>query len=419
MLVVAVLACGSVLVGPAGAAATAGKSLQQLQWYLSKLGVRQAWQHTEGAGVLVGVADTGVDGTIPDLRGAVVGGHDFSGIGSANGEKPIPPMLSHGTEVASLIAGHGHGPGHRLGVLGTAPKAKILTASFAPGEGDDHSEDAIRWLADHGAKVINASFTTVNPALRSAVEYAESKDVVVVAGTGNTLTGQRHGLSLPAFLPGVVAVTGVDEDLRNDPGATIGTGTRIAAPFATKQSHPGSAQLVDGLPVATARSDPSGPYQNEFGTSLSTAIVSGIVALIRSRYPQLDAANVINRLIKTATPAGGNVPNNHYGYGVVNALKAVTAKVAPVTANPVGTLVPGGASSSSSRSAWSTAQSSAPETSGQSSPAPAAGSPAAASGSSGSSSAGIVIGVIAIIIVAAIALRVARRRTAAPLNRES
>lgn len=206
----------------------------------------------------------------------------------------------------------------------------------------------------------------------------------------------------------MVAVTGVDADLHNDPGATIGTGTRIAAPFATKRTHPGTSQPVDGLPVATAGSDLSGPYQMEYGTSLSTAIVSGVVALIHARYPQLDAANVINRLIKTATPEGGTVPNNHYGYGVVNALKAVTAKVAAVTANPLGTLVPGGSSSAPATDASS--QPSAPVSRSSSAAGPATSSPAVAGGSSGSSAApAIVIGVIAVILVAAIALWVARR----------
>src|SRR5258707_863850 len=83
-------------------------------------GVREAWSITKGAGVKVGVIDTGVDASIPDLKGAVVDGKSFSG--SGNGQTPADGN-NHGTNVGSLIAGRGHGSDHGSGILGTAPAA--------------------------------------------------------------------------------------------------------------------------------------------------------------------------------------------------------------------------------------------------------------------------------------------------------
>ena len=74
--------------------------------------------------------------------------------------------------------------------------------------------------------------------------------------------------------------------------------------------------------------------------SLAAPVIAGMVALIRAKYPTMDAANVINRLIKTAKPAGGATPNDHYGYGIPNVAKALTAHVASVSQNPLGSLAP-------------------------------------------------------------------------------
>jgi membrane-anchored mycosin MYCP len=386
----------------AQAASAHGDAVQSGQWYLEKLGVRHAWTISKGAGVVVGVIDSGVDGSVPDLTGVVVGGADFSGAGSRAGQKPVEPDGRHGTNVASLIAGHGHGPGHASGILGTAPAAHLLTASYASLTNPDGTPAAIRWAVDHGATVLNLSYSSPDPGEKAAVQYAQSKDVVVVASTGDAFVTQRVGLQAPAVLPGVLAVTGIDESLKNDPAATIGRGTALAAPFSTTPVNPDSARTKTGLQVADPRGDVDGAYQQREGTSFSAPIVAGIVALVRARFPHLDAANVINRLIKTATPAGGSVPNDTYGYGIVNAYKALTAHVSPVTANPLGSLVPSGGSS-------------APPP-GSSPPASSA-APVAGSGSSGLG-AGAWAAIAAVIVVAAVVIGVlvsrSRRPPAAP-----
>jgi membrane-anchored mycosin MYCP len=386
------------------------------QWYLDKLHVRQAWSISKGAGVKIGVIDSGVDGTIPDLRDAVVAGKNFSGGG--NGEQPVDHD-NHGTNVGSVLAGRGHGSGNADGVIGTAPAASIISASYSTNTATDASPQAIRWAVDHGATVLNLSYITRVPGQEDAVRYAESKDVVVVASTGDVAAGgEATHLLQPASLPGVLAVTGIDENLKIDPGATVGSHTGIAAPFSTTPSNPNSGEATTGLPVANPSGFSSGPYIDRTGTSFSAPIVAGVVALVRQKFPDLDAANVINRVLKTATPAGGAVPNNTYGYGIVDAYKALTANVPKVTANPLGSLVTtsGSGSPSASSAPGSTTPSSAPVSSAPSSAPgsatsgsstlPSAPSSAATSSSAASASdssglgTGAWIAIVAIVVVA-------------------
>lgn len=371
------------------------------QWYLDPLGVTKAWSLTRGAGVKVAVVDNGVDGRVPELRTAVVGGRDFSGQGSADGQAAVASTAgtSHGTEVASVLAGRGTGP--HSGVIGVAPQASLLTASVATAAGIDVSPiaAAIRWSTDHGAKVINLSLVSQasSSALTAAVRYAESKDVVLVAATGDNGV---NGFGPPASLPGVVAVSGVDRTLTLDPDSSFGHGVALAGPYGTA---PGT-----GLPVATRIDDPAGAHAVAHGTSLAAPIVAGMAALVRAEFPAMDAANVINRLIKTAAHAGsGPLPDDRYGYGIPNAYRALTAHVPTVAQNPLGSLAPAGGTSSGSAS---------PAPSGTVSSAPAH-SGAAAAGSSGSSGAGawIAVGSVVVLIAALVGWFVARSRRSTAL----
>mgnify|MGYP003380081994 CR=1 FL=1 len=184
----------------------AADPVRDAQYWLDEYGIRTAWTVTQGAGVTIAIIDTGVDGTVPELRGAVIGGTDFSGLGSANGQTPVGSSGSeHGTLVASLAAGRGTGV--NTGVIGAAPAANILSISVGFGEGDVDPDEqiaaAVRWAVDHGADVINMSLTRNTLAWPESWDqaflYAQQSDVVVVAAAGNRgcgaeTVGGTHGV---------------------------------------------------------------------------------------------------------------------------------------------------------------------------------------------------------------------------------
>jgi len=305
--------------------------VRDLEYWLNDYGFTQAWQTTKGAGVKVAVIDTGVDGGVPDLAGAVVGGTDVSGVGAANGQRPLGDgdAANHGTWVASLLAGRGTGAND--GVLGAAPEASILTASVALGKAaasissDDQIATAVRWAVDNGARVINMSLTrnTLDwpTSWDDAFTYAFDHDVVIVAAAGNRGSGTTE-VGAPATIPGVLTVAGVDRAGKasfdaSSQGITIG----VSAP---------SEQLVGA--------NPGGGYVQWEGTSGATPLVAGAVALVRAAHPELSAADVIERIIKTARPVPGSVPSPIYGFGLLDAGAAVTSDVAHVSANPMGDL---------------------------------------------------------------------------------
>ncbi|MFB7617682.1 S8 family serine peptidase [Kitasatospora sp. NPDC056181] len=255
--------------------------------------------------------DGGVEGDHQDLVGQVLSGADFSGE-KTDGRTD---RNGHGTGMASLIAGTGHGP--QAGVMGLAPKAKILPIKIrSDGEsaGLEQSDIAlaVRFAVDHGAKVVNISlggYARLDSEARDAIKYAVAKDVVLVASTGNS--GNRAlPVEYPAAFPGVVAVAAVDEQGEVWEKSTFGPETTIAAP---------------GVEVYRATATSTSSYGIGDGTSDATAYVSATAALIRSKYPTLSAGQVINRMIKSATPPsdGSAVPDAHYGYGIIDPAKAL------------------------------------------------------------------------------------------------
>ncbi|HZK60021.1 MAG TPA: S8 family serine peptidase, partial [Cryobacterium sp.] len=311
------LGLGSAVVD-APAARADPTSVRDLEYWLNDYGFSQAWNTTKGAGVKVAIIDTGVDSTVPDLAGAVVGGTDVSGLGSANGQTPVGEGSEHGTLVASLLAGRGTGTG--AGVIGVAPEASILSVSVAFGSSgatvsnDDQIATGIRWAVDHGASVINMSLTrnTLDwpESWDSAFLYAFEHDVVIVAAAGNRGSGTTE-VGAPATIPGVLTVAGVDRNKEASFDASSqGITISVAAP---------SEQLVGVVP--------GGAYVQWSGTSAAAPIVSGLVALVRAAYPRLDAAGVMNRIIATANPNGHAVPSPIYGNGLIDAAAAVTASV--------------------------------------------------------------------------------------------
>ncbi|MFZ4078249.1 MAG: S8 family peptidase [Microbacteriaceae bacterium] len=294
------------------------------EYWLTDYGFTSAWASTTGDGVLVSVIDSGI-ADVPELAGAVVGGADFSGQGSADGRTPVGPSPNHGTLVASVLAARGEGDGD--GMIGTAPGAQLLSASIsidpdAPVPFDDQIPQAVRWSVDQGATVINMSITRGSlswpESWDDAFLYAAEHNVVIVAASGNRAQGTDE-VGAPATIPGVLTVAGVDrQGEASQQASTQGITIGVAAP----------AEELIGV---NAR----GSVVSWAGSSGASPIVAGLVALVRAAHPELDAANVINRVTSTATATGDPAI---YGHGLINADAAVNADVAPVVKNPLGDL---------------------------------------------------------------------------------
>ncbi len=167
------------------------------QWALTKLAAEDTWQYSRGSGVTVAVIDTGVS-AVPDLAGQLLPGQDLVA-GSGNGTNDLH---GHGTHVGGIIAAVAD---NSLGVAGLAPAAKILPLRVLDSSGsgyDSNIATALIYAADHGAGIANLSLggPDADPVLASAVSYAQSKNVVVVAAAGNSRqSGNAH--ELPGGLP--------------------------------------------------------------------------------------------------------------------------------------------------------------------------------------------------------------------------
>lgn len=323
------------------------------QYWLADYGITEAWKKSQGEGVKVAVIDTGIDTSHPDLSGAVTGGADVSGAGDPSGARGLGINPEHGTLVATLLAGRGHtaevaegeepaeeakeytGPGNGPdGIMGVAPKAEVLSVSAWIGGAnpggipiDDQLPNAVRWAVDNGAKVINMSLGSSSTAWPESWDeaflYAEQNDVVIVAAAGNRGIGMTQ-VGAPATIPGVLTVAGLDRQGKaswdsSSEGISIG----VAAP---------AENLVGGLPGGPSR------YAEWSGTSAAAPLVSGVAALIRSAYPELTAAQVINRIITTARDSGAPGRDTLYGYGIVDAAAALNSDVPAVAGNPLGTI---------------------------------------------------------------------------------
>ncbi|MGC5039280.1 type VII secretion-associated serine protease mycosin [Streptomyces sp. DT190] len=312
------LAAGLTLV-PAAPAHADGIRAQQ--WALEAMHTQEAWQTTKGAGVTVAVLDTGVEADHPDLAGNVLPGKDLVRFGAEPGDRA---WARHGTAMAGIIAGHGHGPGNADGVLGIAPEAKILPVRVILEDGDPSRAKArstrgnalaegIRWAADHGADVINLSLgddsasAHPEPTEDQAIQYALKKGVVVVASAGNGGEKGDH-ISYPAAYPGVIAATAVDR-----------AGTR--ASFSTRRWY--ATVSAPGVDVVIA--DPDRKYYEGWGTSAAAAFVSGAAALVKAAHPGLSPAQIKTLLEDTArnAPVGGR--DDSRGFGFIDPAAAIRA----------------------------------------------------------------------------------------------
>jgi membrane-anchored mycosin MYCP len=281
-------------------------------WAHKRLGLQRAWELSQGRGVTVAVIDSGADTGHPMLAGRISEFIDRSGTGERD-------CVGHGTGVAAIIGGRDLST-RGIDLSGVAPAAKLLIVKNQNAEseeaGGDRLPSSIRAAVDNGADVINISIRTgPSPALASAVQYALRKNVVIVAGAGNhdKETGEP-GPAFPANYQGVISVGSLGED-----GSRLDTSSQFTK---VDVGAPGR-----GVYTAWAKST---YHPSAEGTSYAAAYVSGVAALVRSAHPQLNARQVIHRVIATADGTVGTGT----GRGMVNPTEAVAAVLPEEAAGP-------------------------------------------------------------------------------------
>ena len=339
-IVVVAALCGTVSLALVPGARADSSPVNQ-QWVLDMMNVPAAWQQNQGAGVTVAVIDSGVDPNVSDLTGSVITGPNLSGVSTRPSD---PNWGQHGTWMASLIAGHGDDG--VSGVTGIAPQSKILSIRVIPDQTDPHyrtyeheQESAIQdslaegidYAVRHGAKVISMSigYGAPSTAVSEALLNAFAHGVVVIASAGNSGalsddTGDSQApFSFPANYSGVISVAAVYPNGTVANFSSDNLSVRLAAP---------------GVKVPTQGRD--GQYWLVSGTSPACALVAGVAALIKSKYPGLAPDLVVRALITTTTDRPAKGWDSQEGFGIVDAAAALAKAGQLAASQPRVTSIP-------------------------------------------------------------------------------
>ncbi|MFC5003463.1 S8 family serine peptidase [Dactylosporangium cerinum] len=295
------------------------------QWHLQYLRVSEANEKTRGEGVTVAIVDNGVDRNHVDLTASVLPAIYTNGALTAPGDPD-----GHGTALAGLIAGQGHGANRQYGVLGIAPGADILPVVLgSPATPDptgartvtpDQLAEGIELATVRGAKVIVVGYSVGgSERLAQAVRQAQAADAIIVAADGN-----RAGEAFepyPAAYDGVLAAVPLshagDVLVTSDSGRRLGFG-------------------VPGEEIMTTNT--GGGYRVDAG-SASVGELAAVVALVRAAYPKLPAEEIVHRLSVTAVDAGSSGVDPVFGVGRIDLVPALT-RVIPLKNPPKPSALP-------------------------------------------------------------------------------
>lgn len=271
------------------------------QRYLRKLRLHRAWNRVKDArSQVIAVVDTGVDARHPDLSRRLVSGYNVLNPGTA----PVDDN-GHGTMVSGIAAAQTN---NGEGIAGAAWNGRVMPIKVLDQDGNGTDWDiaeGIRVAADRGARVINLSLggPAHSDMLREAVQYARKKGALVVAAAGNTSGNDRN---YPAAYPEALAVGATDHSASLAWFSTWGNWIDVAAPgFNVVATYPGNRYVIDS------------------GTSFAAPLVSGIASLVRAKRPRKAPGWVHRKLRRTARDAGPRGIDPYYGWGVVDAFRAV------------------------------------------------------------------------------------------------
>jgi subtilisin family serine protease len=279
--------------------------LAATQYAAAKMRLPEAHRSSTGANVLVAVIDSGIDATHPALKGAVIEAYDPVG----GAYKPH----SHGTAVAALAVGRGE-------LTSPAPAARILAIrAFAPDQPSRpgaqgttmHILRGLDFAAKRGARIVNMSFAGPRDAkIAEFVAAGAAKGAIHVAAAGNA--GPSSPPLFPAAEPDVIAVTATGPDDRLLDVANRGAHLSVSAP---------------GVDVVVAA--PGGGYSYMSGTSMASAEIAGVVALLVDANPLITAREARAALETSARDLGAKGPDPEFGAGAADAKGALDTIAAP------------------------------------------------------------------------------------------
>jgi serine protease len=333
--------------------------LHPYQWHYPQINLPQAWDVTTGANAIVAVIDTGVVLSHPDLQGQLIAGYDFiqdpAVAVDGDGIDPNPddpgdrfdPSSSssfHGTHIAGIVAA---ATNNAVGVAGVAFGAKVMPLRVCgrPPTLEDGCatiydiEQALRFAAGlpnnsgtvppRRADVINLSIGTTKflPGMQGVIDQIRAAGVVIVAAAGNDGTSE---LNYPAAFPGIIAVGAVDINKARAYYSNFGSWISVVAPGGNTAQDVNGDGRPDGV-LSTATTDSGGAlvnyYEVHMGTSMATPHVAGVVALMKAVAPGLTPQRVAELLASGALTDDLGAPgkDDQFGYGLINASKAVAA----------------------------------------------------------------------------------------------
>lgn len=288
------------------------------QWHYPAISLPAAWDYTVGDGsIVVAVIDTGADLDHPDLAGRLVDWYDVFHDSDA-----VEDYHGHGTHVAGTI---GAVTDNGLGVAGVNWDVRIMPLKvsnddvYLPVMPFEKIAEAIYRAVDRGARVINMSIggqVEGNAAVDSAIAYATSAGVIMVAAAGNDGPGSdlRGTINYPASNPNVIAVGAVRPDLARPDWSSCGPELDLMAPGGPDDGGPAQDHVLSTWK--------GGSYQYARGTSMASPHVAGVVALMLARgIPPSEVRSILQLTAMDLGPLGRD---DGYGYGLVNAHAAVT-----------------------------------------------------------------------------------------------
>jgi serine protease len=282
------------------------------QWNLRNIQIEPAWDRTKGKGVKVAVIDTGIS-RVPDLKETdFVSGYDF-----VSDRTEARDDNGHGTHVAGTIA---QSTNNSFGVAGIAYEASLMPLKVLGTDGGGTVADiaeAIRFAADQGADVINLSLGGGGESklLKEAVDYAHSKNLVIVAAAGNS---NRNAADYPARYPHVIAVGALDATGSKTPYSNFGAGIDITAPGGML----GATDKAGGILQNTFNPQTGESVFEAFqGTSMAAPHVAGVAALIKA--VGVKNPDEVEEVLKQSAVVISDDPSNHYGAGRLDAAAAV------------------------------------------------------------------------------------------------